>query len=58
MVLAKTLFFCWVFVWVRGTVPRMRYDQIMALGWKILLNVALVNLLVTAVVAKLVGVGK
>jgi len=58
IVLAKTLFFCWVFVWVRWTVPRMRYDQIMALGWKVLLNVALVNLLVTAIVAKLVGVGK
>jgi len=34
--------------------PRFRYDQVMALGWKIMLNVALVNLLVTAVVAKLV----
>jgi NADH-quinone oxidoreductase subunit H len=50
---AKILLFCWVFVWVRWTLPRFRYDQIMHLGWKILLNVALVNLLVTAVVAKL-----
>lgn len=51
---AKILLFCWVFVWVRWTLPRFRYDQIMHLGWKILLNLALVNLLVTAVVAKLV----
>jgi NADH-quinone oxidoreductase subunit H len=50
---AKILFFCWVFVWVRWTLPRFRYDQIMHLGWKILLNIALVNLLVTALVAKL-----
>ncbi len=54
IVLAKTLFFCWLFVWVRWTLPRMRYDQIMSLGWKVLLNIALVNLLVTAVIAKAV----
>jgi len=54
VVLAKTLFFCWLFVWVRWTLPRFRYDQIMALGWKVMLNIALVNLLVTAVIAKLV----
>jgi len=52
--LVKILAICWVFVWVRWTLPRFRYDQVMALGWKIMLNVALVNLLVTAVVAKLV----
>ena len=52
--LAKILCFCWLFVWVRWTLPRFRYDQVMHLGWKILLNVALVNLLVTAVVAELV----
>ncbi len=54
IVLTKTLFFCWLFVWVRWTLPRMRYDQIMSLGWKVLLNIALVNLLITAVVAKAV----
>lgn len=54
IVVAKTLLICWTFVWARWTLPRFRYDQIMALGWKILLNIALVNLLVTAVVAKLV----
>ena len=57
IVLGKVLFFCWLFVWVRWTLPRLRYDQIMGLGWKVLLNVALVNLLITAVVAKLVKEG-
>jgi NADH-quinone oxidoreductase subunit H len=54
IVFVKTLFFCWLFVWVRWTLPRMRYDQIMSLGWKVMLNIALVNLLITAVVVKLV----
>ncbi len=53
VLVAKALFFCWVWIWVRWTLPRFRYDQIMSLGWKILLNIALVNLLVTAVIAKL-----
>lgn len=54
IVLAKTLFFCWVFIWVRWTLPRFRYDQVMGLGWKIFVNIVSANLLVTAVVAKLV----
>ncbi len=54
VLIAKTLCICWVFVWVRWTLPRFRYDQVMYLGWKVLLNVALLNLLATAVVAKLV----
>jgi NADH-quinone oxidoreductase subunit H len=55
--LAKTILICWVFVWVRWTLPRFRYDQIMSLGWKIMLNVALVNLVITALVAKLLKGG-
>ncbi|MCE1229109.1 MAG: NADH-quinone oxidoreductase subunit NuoH [Firmicutes bacterium] len=43
--LAKTLFFCWVFVWVRWTVPRFRYDQLMKMGWKVLLPLSLINFL-------------
>jgi NADH-quinone oxidoreductase subunit H len=46
----KVLFFCWLFVWVRWTMPRFRYDQLMKLGWKVMLPLALLNLLVTGVV--------
>jgi NADH-quinone oxidoreductase subunit H len=38
---AKTLFFCFMFIWIRWTVPRFRYDQIMHLGWKVILPTAL-----------------
>jgi NADH-quinone oxidoreductase subunit H len=37
----KTLFFCFMFIWIRWTVPRFRYDQIMHLGWKVMLPTAL-----------------
>ena len=55
VLLAKSVFFCWVWIWVRWTLPRFRYDHVMHLGWKIILNIALINLVVTAVIAKLVG---
>jgi NADH-quinone oxidoreductase subunit H len=45
---AKTAVFVWIFVWVRWTLPRFRYDQLMRLGWKTLLPLALLNLLWTA----------
>ncbi|HPF33813.1 MAG TPA: NADH-quinone oxidoreductase subunit H [Candidatus Krumholzibacteria bacterium] len=45
----KVVFFCWFFIWVRWTLPRFRYDQLMGLGWKVMLPLALVNLVITAV---------
>ena len=55
VLVVKSVFFCWVWIWVRWTLPRFRYDHVMNLGWKIILNIALINLVVTAVIAKLVG---
>ena len=50
------LFICiFFFIWERGTFPRLRYDQIMKLGWKILLPLALINLLITSLVVALRG---
>jgi NADH-quinone oxidoreductase subunit H len=45
----KVLFFCWVQILLRWSVPRFRYDQVMRLGWKMLLPLALVNVLLTAI---------
>lgn len=44
----KTLSFAFLFIWLRGTLPRLRYDQLMHLGWKLLTPLALLNILVTA----------
>jgi NADH-quinone oxidoreductase subunit H len=49
-VLLKMLVFIVLFIWVRATLPRLRYDQLMAFGWKVLLPLATVNALVTAIV--------
>jgi NADH-quinone oxidoreductase subunit H len=46
---AKILALLVLFIWVRATVPRLRYDQLMSLGWKVLLPLATLNVLVTAV---------
>jgi NADH-quinone oxidoreductase subunit H len=46
--LAKIFFFLFFYVWARGTLPRFRYDQLMNIGWKLLLPVSIVNVIVTA----------
>ena len=50
---AKTGGLLFVFIWVRGTLPRFRYDQLMRFAWKILFPVAVVNLMVTGLVVAL-----
>jgi NADH-quinone oxidoreductase subunit H len=50
---AKTGALLFVFIWIRGTLPRFRYDQLMAFAWKFLFPVALVNLLVTGLAVAL-----
>jgi len=55
VLLVKAIFFCWIWIWVRWTLPRFRYDHVMNLGWKVILNIALINLVVTALIAKLLG---
>ena len=47
--LVKTLALVFFFFWIRATVPRLRYDQLMSLGWKVLLPLATLNVLVTAI---------
>ena len=46
--LSKIFVFLFVYVWVRGTLPRFRYDQLMAFGWKLLLPLSLANVVITA----------
>jgi NADH-quinone oxidoreductase subunit H len=53
----KVLFFCWLFMQVRWTLPRFRYDQLMRLGWLGLFPISVANVLVTAVVLAYVRKG-
>jgi len=50
VVLFKMALFVSLFIWIRATLPRLRYDQLMAFGWKVLLPLATINALVTAIV--------
>jgi NADH-quinone oxidoreductase subunit H len=53
--LLKSFVFLYVFIWVRATFPRYRYDQLMRLGWKVLIPLAIANLVVTGIVKVLVA---
>jgi NADH:ubiquinone oxidoreductase subunit H len=53
--LGKTFTLVFVFVWLRGTLPRVRIDQLMGFAWKWLLPAALLNLFVTAIAVTVVG---
>jgi len=50
VIMTKIIFFLFVFIWIRWTIPRFRYDQLMNLGWKTLIPLALFNMIVTAAV--------
>jgi NADH-quinone oxidoreductase subunit H len=53
--LIKVLILLFFMIWIRATLPRIRYDRLMAFGWKVLLPVALLNVLITALILVLVG---
>jgi NADH-quinone oxidoreductase subunit H len=46
--LSKIFIFLFIYVWMRGTLPRFRYDQLMAFGWKLLLPASIVNVILTS----------
>ena len=50
----KIFLFLYVFIWIRATLPRYRYDQLMRLGWKVLIPIAIGNLVITGIVKVLV----
>ncbi|MBV9958919.1 MAG: NADH-quinone oxidoreductase subunit NuoH [Acidobacteria bacterium] len=51
--LGKVIFFLFLYIWIRGTLPRFRFDQLMNFGWKFLLPVAILNIILTATLALL-----
>ena len=48
--LIKIVLFLFLYIWLRGTFPRLRYDMLMRLGWKVLLPLAIVNVIVTGII--------
>jgi NADH-quinone oxidoreductase subunit H len=54
MFLVKLFFFAWFFVWIRFTLPRFRYDQLMRLGWKTLIPLSFLNIFLTGLVLLLI----
>jgi NADH-quinone oxidoreductase subunit H len=48
--MGKVLFFIFIFIWLRGTLPRLRYDQFMAFGWKVLIPISLVWIMAVAAI--------
>ncbi len=53
--LLKIFFFLFLYIWIRGTLPRFRFDQLMTFGWKFLLPVAIANVIVTIIVVYLMN---
>lgn len=53
IVLAKAFFFCCLFIWVRWTLPRFRYDQLMNLGWKVMVPLGVANIIITSAIVAL-----
>ena len=51
---SKMFVFLYLFIWIRATLPRYRYDQLMRLGWKVLIPIAIANLVVTGIVKVIV----
>ena len=51
--LIKVFIFIFIFIWIRATYPRLRYDQLMQFGWKVLLPLALLNIMITALIISL-----
>jgi len=47
-VLSKIAVFLFIYVWARGTLPRFRYDQLMNCGWKVLLPLSILNVVITS----------
>jgi NADH-quinone oxidoreductase subunit H len=52
---AKVFGFLFLYIWVRSTLPRFRYDQLMSFGWKFLLPLAMANIIVTSFVLAMRG---